>query len=48
MFSYGLQYMDTPVCTDQQKLTFISSVQTLGAIWKNYHMQGLIETGGKR
>ena len=32
MFSYGLVHMDTPVLANQQKLTFISSVQTLDAI----------------
>ena len=32
MFSYGLLHMDTPVLTNQQKFTFISSVQKLGAI----------------
>ena len=40
--------MDTPVLADKQKLTFISSVQTLGAVWRIYEVQWLIGTDGKR
>ena len=35
MFSYGLQHMDTPVLANQQKLTFISSVQTLISLFND-------------
>ena len=31
IFFFVLQHMDTPVLADQQKLTFINSVQTLDA-----------------
>ena len=31
-YSYGLLHMDTPVLANQQKMTSISSVQTLDAI----------------
>ena len=31
-FSYGLLHMDTSILSEQQKLTFISSVWTLGAV----------------
>ena len=33
VFSYGLLHMDTLVLADQQKLTFISSVWTLDAVY---------------
>ena len=32
IFSYGVLHMDIPVLANQQKLTFISSVQTQDAV----------------
>ena len=40
--------MDTPVLADQQKHPFISSVWIVGAVWRTYQVQWLIETYSKR
>ena len=40
--------MDAPVLADQQKLTFISTVQTLNAIKTTYQVQKLIGTDSER
>ena len=48
MFSCELQYMNTPVLANQQKLIFFSSVQTLDAVERNYQERWLIETDGER
>ena len=40
--------MDTPVLTDQQKLIFISSVQTLDAVERTYQKWWLIGTNDKK
>ena len=44
----GLLHMDTPVIADQQKLTFIGSVQTLDAFEMTSQEQLLIGMDGKR
>ena len=36
MFSHGFLHMDTPVLTKQQRLIYISSVQTLDAVKRTY------------
>ena len=43
-FFSGPPHMDTPVFADQQKLTFITCAQTLGAVWKTYEEQWMIGT----
>ena len=48
MFSYGLLHMDTLVLADQQKLTCISSVQTLDANKTISHEQWPIAMYGER
>ena len=48
MFFYGPLQMDTLVLADLQKLTFISSVQTLSAVLKIYQAEWLIGTGSER
>ena len=40
--------MDTPVLTDQQKFTFTSTVQTLGAISMSYWERQSIGRNGRR
>ena len=35
-FAYGLLYMDSLVLVNQQRLTFISCVWTLDAVWRTY------------
>ena len=40
--------MDAPLLSDQQNLTFISSMQTLDAVWRTYQEQWLRGTDGKR
>ena len=48
MFSYGLLHMDTPVLTEQQKLTFTISMQILLAVKKTYQQQWPIATDDER
>ena len=48
MSSYGLLHMDTPVLADQEKLTFISSAQTLGAVLSTCQMQWSIGMDDQR
>ena len=40
--------MDTPEKAEQQKLAFISSAQTLDAVWRNYQEGWLRGTDDKR
>ena len=47
MFSYELLHMDTLVLTNQQELTFISSVRTLDAIKMTYLERSLMGTNGE-
>ena len=39
---YGLQHKDRPMLADQQKLTFISSVSTLDAIYMTYQEKQMV------
>ena len=48
MFFHGLLDMDTLVLADQQKLTSISSVQTLDAILRTCKEWWFIGTDGER
>ena len=44
---HKLLYMDTPVLSDHQKLTSISSVWTLDAVWRTYQAQWPIGMDGE-
>ena len=48
IFSYGLLYMDTPVLADQQRLTYISSVQTVDAAKRTFLEWWIIGIDSKR
>ena len=47
-FSYGLFHMVVPVLADQQELTYNSSVETQGVVWKTCWEWWMVGTDGER
>ena len=48
LMSYRLPHLATPVLADQQRLTYINSVQTLDTVKKIYYVQWTVGTDGKK